>query len=644
MAMDLPPLAPFPPTNVRKGMMPEEWELCLDSWLLLIQKYLMLPLKSFSVAASKSSFIVPFVVSYVKDSPTSTDVKTGHLHRQCFLLIHRTIRDVNPVPPALIQWDFLVDLCLEYPKSAALTNLLEEMWDQILNASPSIGANKISLINMLDAGVKEPELEGGLLLTLALLRACYKYGRFLMVGSDLIDSFSDAYNQGKPGLQKKIMTVIYFSFMSLLGPEAKISTLLDHLYSLNASALLKALIGNTPFLQKMRDQISGQEAGRARSLMELLAAFERTPSGKPRRPIRRKLGKGKGRTTDEYGHGAMGNVHVHKLSLVSQVQDLFPDLGSAFIVKLLDEYDDDAALVTDHLLNDSLPANLSQADRTEQLPSAPSHQNHDLAPDLVPHSTPPFLPTRRNIHDNDDFDRLAIDASKLRLGKNKEITADELLASHNSTGQKAAILSALAAFDSDDDERDDTYDVEDVGGTIDNTNDDNAADLRQEMHEETLFNAYNMSPDVFDRDADTRRGKVRAALKSETGMTDEAIEGWAIMIGRDPRKLKRLEAKFEANGGRQNALQGTAWKGDSGTEGTEDSDAGGTLRGGRGGRGRGRGRGGGQSRGDGEVAGEAGDKGTQVARQRKDANKGSRANHNRRDQRAKKMARGGFPG
>jgi len=627
-------------------MMPEEWELCLDSWLFLVQKYLMLPTIAFNIAATESSSLPLFLASYIKHSIPAVDAKATRLRKECFLLIHRVMKNVRPIPSPLLEWEFLTDLSLVYSKSRALLMLLENTWDQILDASPSIGADKNSLIKDLEANATKPEVEERLLKTLALLRACYKYGQFLMLGSDLIDSLSSAYDRIQPSLQKKMVTITYFSLMSLMGSDPKISTLLDHLYSIKTTPLLKTLIGTTPFLQKMRAHISGQEAGRARSLIDSLVAFEKTPNGRQKRPVRRKVDKGKGRATDGYGHGTLGNAHVHKLSLVSQVQDLFPDLGSAFIIKLLDEYDDNTALVTDHLLNDSLPVHLSQADRTEQLPFRPSHQNHDLAPHLAPHSTPPLLPSRRNIHDDDDFDRLAIDASKLRLGKNKEVTADELLGSQRSTGQKAAILSALAAFDSDDDERDDTYDVEDVGGTVDNTNDDNAADLRQEMHEEALFSAYNMSPDAFNRDAETRRGKARAALKSETGMTDEAVEGWAIMIGRDPRKLKRLEAKFETAGVRQNALQGTAWRGDSGTDGTEDSDVGGASRGGRGGRGGGGGRGREQARagGGGGVAGEAGDKGTQVARQRQDANKGSRANHNRRDQRARKMARDGFPG
>ena len=60
---------------------------------------------------------------------------------------------------------------------------------------------------------------------------------------------------------------------------------------------------------------------------------------------------------------------------------------------------------------------------------------------------------------------------------------------------------------------------------------------------------------------------------------------------------------------------------------------------GRGGRG---GRGGG--RGGSNVAGPTDDKNTQISRQRKEANKGSTANHNRKAQRDKKMARGGFAG
>lgn len=263
---------------------------------------------------------------------------------------------------------------------------------------------------------------------------------------------------------------------------------------------------------------------------------------------------------------------------------------------------------------------------------------------------------RRTIFDDDDFSRLAISPSQVHYGRHtKETdTADELLSKASSRSDKAAILSALAAFDSDDDERDDTYDVEDVGGTIDSalpgTSDDvmDAEGLKQDRHEQTLWQARKISPELFGRDASTRRSQARADLRNETGMTDEAIEGWALMLQRDPRKLKRLEAKFSMAGGtQQSSLQRTAWQqsdASSRTNTEDEADTDGDARPGHRGRGgfRGpvRGRGG---RG-GNVAGPVGDSRTEPARRRKEANKGSRANHNRRDQRARKLARGSFAG
>jgi activating signal cointegrator complex subunit 2 len=215
----------------------------------------------------------------------------------------------------------------------------------------------------------------------------------------------------------------------------------------------------------------------------------------------------------------------------------------------------------------------------------------EVAADIAPRSTPPLLPTRRNVFDDDEFDQLAMDTSRLHFGrKNPGKTADDILQDRTTAPNKAAILSALAAFDSDDDERDDTYDIEDVGGTVDSAtpgnNPEEANAETKDTNDEALFRAYKMTPNVFDRDAATRRGKPRAALKEETQMTDEAIEGWALMLSRDPRRLRRLEAKFSTFSGGQRDLAPTAWRGENGASGTEESDGG---RGGRGGfRGRGR--------------------------------------------------------
>jgi len=271
-----------------------------------------------------------------------------------------------------------------------------------------------------------------------------------------------------------------------------------------------------------------------------------------------------------------------------------------------------------------------------------SHDTDHHALNHVPHSPVSELPIRRNVFDDDEFDKLSVSPSKLRFGrKNPEQTADDVLQDKSNAPNKAAILSALAAFDSDDDERDDSYDTADVGGTV--TNEDAPTDS-QDIHEEALFLAYKSTPTLFGRDKATREGRPRAKLREEVGMTDEAIEGWAIMLNRDSRKLRRLEAQFSQFSGQQNLLAPTSWKASPNASGTEDSDVDGRNANdrGRGGRLRGQVRGRGRARGN--VAGPTGDRDTDAARRGKEANKGSRANHNRKDQRGKKMARGGFPG
>lgn len=664
-SMALPPFAPFPPVKLRKGVLPDEWEHCLDSWILLAHGNLLLSPKAFSMTVVKDHSLCHFLVSYVRETTTSSDElekvnpRIKLLRRYCFLLTHRILSEVKPVPSLLLEWTFWADLSILYAKSTNLNHLFRLKWDQeTLDNSFSMQGSKISLIQLLEAHNQNTynppsELVGVLRRIRALSKMCYQYGQFLMLGTDFIDSLSATYQKGSADVQKKMIAITYLSMNSLIEPgRPKVSTLLDQLYNLNSNSnsdsLLVGLCSKTPFLQKMRNWLSGPEAERAKPLMQKLSGLESTKnrSGKPRKLIARKINKWKGKPRDEYGHGALGDIHVHKVSLVTQIQDLFPDLGSGFVVRLLDEYNDDTEKVTAHLLEDSLPPQLRHADRTEQISHLARTDSLEPAANLALRSTPPLPLARRNVFDDDAFDRLAISPSSIRPGhKDPSQTAEAVLSTNSSRPSKAAILSALAAFDTDDDERDDTYDIEDVGGTVDSAipgSDEADADLR-DNNEEALFSAWRMSPEVFNRDANTRRGKARAALKIETAMTDEAIEGWAVMIGRDPRRLRRLEAKFASFSGAQRELAPTAYRGSPGGSATEDSEGIERAdRGGRGGRGGFRGRG--SARGRGDVAGATDDKSTQVARHSKDAQKGSRANHNRRDQRARKMARGGFSG
>jgi len=75
----------------------------------------------------------------------------------------------------------------------------------------------------------------------------------------------------------------------------------------------------------------------------------------------------KGKLIAAHDDRGYDQVHIHAASLITQVQDIFPDLGSGFITKLLDEYNNDTEQVIAHLLEDSLPDHLVGADRSEIL-------------------------------------------------------------------------------------------------------------------------------------------------------------------------------------------------------------------------------------------------------------------------------------
>lgn len=655
------PIAPLPPSSIRLSVAPEEWDACLDAWLLLCELKLRLPLNDFARAAKSDASLPDFLVSYYHEVSHSDQhdqslrsAKAQSLQRTCFLLAHRSLLEVDP-PFKLLQWEFLTNFSHVHMKSIALSQLIEKLWTRKpAQIEKSLEGVKKSLISVLELSSRS-DSEETLKQLAPLLYASSDAGRYFMTGSDLLDAINSAFTSASTGLRQRLTTVAYLGLIALTkGEHANPSLLSDHIYSLKsqagsapaASSLLVDLISNTPLLAKLKT-LSGKGAERLQKLASSLESLREPSKSKPKRHVKRKIDKGKGHQTQ-----ANGELHMHRMSLVTNVQDLFPQLGSGFILRLLDEYDDDVEQVTAHLLEDSLPPHLQSLDRNEEASIFDHRRTEQKEIDhLAPRSTPPLppqhipqhIPQRRNVFDGDELDRLELDTSRLHLGK-KPDSGDK------SAPNKAAILSALAAFDSDDDERDDTYDVEDVGGTVDSAHPDGEpgprAKVTAEENDAALFTAYKATPELFGRTFDVRRGQARAALKRETGMTDEAIEGWAIMLQRDPSRLRRLQMQSANFDGKQTALAGTAYReaaNGTDTEGeTGDSDTG-NGRGGFGGRGGGRGRGRGRGRG-GSVAGPPGDAGTVVAQRRKEANKGSRANHNRRDQRAKKMARGGFPG
>ncbi|KMP05645.1 hypothetical protein CISG_04449 [Coccidioides immitis RMSCC 3703] len=682
----LPPLAPVPPPNVQECIPSEDWASCLDAWIVSVEFRLRVSEGDFETLASKDTQAKSFLSSFF-NSPTSLPgPNASTLRRLCFLLARRLLLYV---PEHVLDWQFLGAFCSAYNCSSALKTVLRNVWQKASkNLTLSIEKGKTNLMQQLSQSApgRDSNVLGDLRSLTLLAFSLPEVGYVLMTGSDYIDAMFEAYQTQKDkSLQDAIVANIYVALSSLMitSPPA-VSLLLDQLFNLKASArvdgsgspkdpnLLSDLVCSTNLLKRMDRLCSENPQKRADKLLSSLLSYRKVCRGM--HPIRRrpvKENKGKQRRTEA---DDVNEFHIHKMSLVTQIQDLFPDLGSGYVVKLLDYYSDNVETVVSHLVEDSLPANLKILDHSDQL------HIPEVITELAPQSTPPPATsfTRRNVFDNDEFDRLAIAPSKLHFGRtNADLTADDILADRSGHSvNKAAILSALAAFDSDDDEHDDTYDVADVGGTVDSMPPGAGIDpdveatqrLRSGLREDTestLFSLYKSNPEAFKRDAATRRSQQRISLRKETGMTDESIEGWAVMLSRDPKRMARMEHDYVLSAGlsghNQPDLPSTSYRKPRAEDGdgedhdaensrVEGSKAGDTAGGPRGhgraqGRSRGRaGRGGRGGRGDAGagVAGPSRDHDTAVARRRKDANKSSRANHSRKDQRARKVARGGL--
>ncbi|KAK4034261.1 hypothetical protein C8A01DRAFT_39269 [Parachaetomium inaequale] len=664
-ASRLPAFALFPIAAWREQLPPDEWVACLNAWLALIGSHVSLSDSDFSATSTKDDSLHAFLTSFTREIALGGVATLGsssaakRLLKDCLTVVTRLLQSPSP-PSALAQWEFLADWSRVYGKKKA-----EPLLDSLSDASKahldsSLSVLKKFLVKNLDAGLNGGDLKGieeRLERVNDLIRVSPSVAEFFLAGSDFVDGLISCYKITNPPLRKALIATTYLCLIGRAEGQ-KISALTDQLYSLKAAAdahkagplnvndsLVAELVTSTPLLQRLQRKLeeSGSPSNRTKSVLAELATFKK-PGGsmtKPKRLIKRKIDKGK--SLAEYDASqAQQEIHMHRMTQISQVQDLFPDLGTAFIAKLLDEYASSPEDVIAHLLDDSLPPHLQSANRTEDLTPAATNPIPQRTSHLLPRPTPPLStsPLPDNDSDSDSDDLLLSSTARLHIGKRPN-NADKLLSQPMTTTSKSAILSALAAFDSDDDERDDTYDAADVGGTVPTSSED--VPLTEGV-EGILFRTWLASPGVFARDVGTRRGIDRARLRSETGMTDEAVEGWAVMLGRDAGMKRRLMARYGEWSGEQVALGSTAWRAGGGEDGELEggSDGGGGGPGGYRGRGGGRGRGMmGRGRGGGPPA-PAPD--SELARRRKEANKGSRANHNRREGRARKMARGGFAG
>ncbi|KAG6377442.1 hypothetical protein JVT61DRAFT_15247 [Boletus reticuloceps] len=285
---------------------------------------------------------------------------------------------------------------------------------------------------------------------------------------------------------------------------------------------------------------------------------------------------------------------------VVQVLEIFPDHSPEYIRKLLTHpsfpFRGNAERVIEALLEGTAPCEDALGDGVAESISI-----------SVPVMDAPI--ERRNV-----FDDELMDIRRVHIGKKTPGISSQ------NRAEKEQIIRLAEAISVDSDEESGqpkALDVMDLDDDIDEAGTSTVKILVEQ--------AYIRDPKLFDRDGETRRSKKRAELKQQTGWTDEQIEGWRIMLERNPKK-ERILQKHEFSGNRIVNMPIADSTGDH---------PGGGQRGG--GRGRGRGRGGGDSGGGGRSG--PGEKNEHVARER--ALKERHKSSNRRRGHDKKMRKAG---
>lgn len=381
---NLPPLAPYPKASWQQQLSPAEWNALTQAWETLCQAYLSLPDDQFKKIASDEAPVTTFVSTFVHETAqdASSQPKSSALLRPVFHLASRLLNLVAPIQ--LLEYSFLASFAKLYPKKRT-ANLISQLFTNpaaTAKVEASLTAIKKLLIPHLEAGIKGDLklVESRLVALNHLLHVSPHTCTLFLAGSDFFDGLVTCFKVMNPPLRNALIATMYLCITGLVEAEPpKWAMLGDELYTLKSAAdthkqgplnvndsLVAELVTSTPLLKVLlrRAEASGAASDSLKKRITALETFKKGPMMRPKRLTRRKVNKGKGKET----HGELqAEMHVHRLSQVTQVQDLFPDLGLGFISKCLDACADDVEQVVANLLSDSLPEHLATADRTEPL-------------------------------------------------------------------------------------------------------------------------------------------------------------------------------------------------------------------------------------------------------------------------------------
>ncbi|KAJ2726248.1 hypothetical protein GGI07_000725 [Coemansia sp. Benny D115] len=250
---------------------------------------------------------------------------------------------------------------------------------------------------------------------------------------------------------------------------------------------------------------------------------------------------------------------------IAQIKELIPDFGTGFIRACLNHYNNDTEAIIAAVFEDNLPPELASMDRSAE------HWVRLSDTATTVSEADDVLADRRNIFDNDEFDifrREELDWSRVNMGKSKlpsKITAP-------SNDLKSRVMQIAQRIE-EEDEYDDTYDdtIQDsVPDTTDMQEDvwshgkdgrEDRLERKQDTSKEAVTTAagnnekplsdptapwqsllvqqYASDPTVLERRKGVRKLPARVALRTQTGLSDEQLEGWYTMFQKNPRKQQQ---------------------------------------------------------------------------------------------------------
>ncbi|KAJ3400945.1 hypothetical protein HDU80_006468 [Chytriomyces hyalinus] len=318
---------------------------------------------------------------------------------------------------------------------------------------------------------------------------------------------------------------------------------------------------------------SGNSVARQQRITERIQRAEEFSTRKTVKAGKKKKGALKSKSSgQEADMPDLDDGYIHRTILISQVHDLFPELGEGFIEACLVALNNDPEMVIMKVIEGDFPQQVEKLDRSMPRSAPPARtgarktanggktsKSAESWPSLVQEESS-ILSSRKNVFDNDEFDVFGaskkVDAAKVIWGK-KEKTAASILDTKDA-GQKDAILALHASTVREeeeyarelqaqqlneqriyDDEYDDSYDSTDIklAGTV---------ELRMLDETEDGTNAAN-----------ARVAKARA-VESVGGDSKQQPTAWAVSSGTD---LIEQELYALAVGSGKSVLEGSARKG-----------------------------------------------------------------------------------